>query len=651
MRWLGCIIPLALVAFAVITIALEIARQDAGPAPEDVQREIAQRGLSADIEIHVGPARFRAPKGFGESGEFGASDVDWTGRGAVVRAYLGADRVHSAARITLWLPALSTSSPSPDPSSRLDLPQHSITTSVSGVHGLVASLTAPPDTYSPDQARRILAQVLTSVRVDAEALQSGVNDFRRRFAEEHSAKVEAQRMLTEAYRIAFPASLQAADANDILSDADLSDGESRGENYVRGGRIYVVCRVFSDAASLSALTSRLRSFSRQSNRRRVIAIWREPDGDSEDRVLAGESDRYDNDLIALHNAILPILQPGNGVVYVILKDFSNSVREGDVGQIRGFITDVGQHCAAPEDQWSKPASAIADATRVVDRPPPHVPLQTSEQAFQVAAARGPVAQRAFRDSLNDGTPGPIMVAVPAGQFFMGSRPHEVDFPDEEPRLRISIQAPFAVSRFEVTWTQWLQCVAANACEDNGHKTYPGGPPNMLGDAGFGRGNRPVINVSWSDAVAYAEWLSHETGARYRLLSEAEWEYAGRAGTSTEFAFQLRERGDANYAHGLIPDQRSVTLRSVGQFPPNAFGLYDMYGNVWEWTADCYASYGAAGRTRDGAVYDRSECERRALRGGSYQYIVSRMRAATRGYRPPTWRSHDLGIRIARDPES
>jgi formylglycine-generating enzyme required for sulfatase activity len=172
---------------------------------------------------------------------------------------------------------------------------------------------------------------------------------------------------------------------------------------------------------------------------------------------------------------------------------------------------------------------------------------------------------------------PAMVVVPAGRFTMGSPSSEPGHSaDEEPQHRVTIARRFAVGRFEVTFDEWDACAADGGC--NGYKPS---------DEGWGRGRRPVINVSWDDAKAYVAWLSKKTGKSYRLLSAAEYEYATRAGTQTAYPWgNAIGTNNANcHACGSQWDARQTA--PVGSFAANGFGLYDMVGNVREWTEDCY----------------------------------------------------------------
>lgn len=196
-----------------------------------------------------------------------------------------------------------------------------------------------------------------------------------------------------------------------------------------------------------------------------------------------------------------------------------------------------------------------------------------------------------------------MVVIPAGSFEMGGDGDE----DERPIHRVDVSA-FEMSKTEITFDQWDACVANGGCDH-----YPK-------DDGWGRGNRPVIDVSWDDAGQFATWLSKFTGQRFRLPSEAEWEYAARAGTTTKFSTgDCISTNQANY-NGNYPNNncskgeyRKQTV-PVGSFPANAFGLQDMHGNVWEWTQDCWKdSY--SGAPADGSARASGNCGRRVQRGG------------------------------------
>lgn len=232
----------------------------------------------------------------------------------------------------------------------------------------------------------------------------------------------------------------------------------------------------------------------------------------------------------------------------------------------------------------------------------------------------------FRDCAECGE----MVVVPSGQFDMGSSAKPV----EQPVHHVAIPKPFAIGRREVTFAEWDRCVAAGACKIS--------PP----DQGWGREDRPVIGVSWDDAIDFTKWLSRQTGQTYRLPSEAEWEYAARAGTTS--AYWWGKDAGAGHAQcedcGGKPGNQTVP---VGSFRPNAFGLYDTAGNAAEWVQDCWnASY--RGAPSDGSAWISGDCALRVLRGGSFASKAIAIRSAARFRYDEDIRYYANGLRVARD---
>ena len=242
---------------------------------------------------------------------------------------------------------------------------------------------------------------------------------------------------------------------------------------------------------------------------------------------------------------------------------------------------------------------------------------------------------------------PQMVYISAGSFRMGDIQGGGDS-DEKPVHRVSVKA-FLMSATEVTFAQWDACVAAGGCS---HKPS---------DESWGRGSRPVINVSWKYITdQYIPWLNKKTGEQYRLPTEAEWEYAARAGSETKYFFGNNSDDMCKYGNGADLEAKKQNsdwtvvncndgyyrTAPVASFAANAFGLYDMHGNVWEWTQDCWnGSY--KGAPSDGTAWLSSNCSRRVLRGGSWNYIPNFLRSAVRVRNSTDFRSSVNGFRLAR----
>ena len=251
--------------------------------------------------------------------------------------------------------------------------------------------------------------------------------------------------------------------------------------------------------------------------------------------------------------------------------------------------------------------------------------ETREQAKPVEAKLSAGAERkpgeVFRD-IDEPSWCPEMVVIPPGTFMMGG--------DEEgPQHEVRIAHRFAVGRYPVTFEEYDRFA---------RKTGRGRPD----DRNWGRGRRPVVHVSWDDTQAYVKWLSKETGQPYRLLSEAEWEYACRAGTTTRYSW-----GD----DPPTPEQANFSANigktsEVGSYPPNPWGLYDMHGNVWERVEDCWnESY--EGAPKDGSPWTSGDCSRRVVRGGSWDFEPRILRSAYRSMSLSGDRVSYLGFRVAR----
>jgi len=322
---------------------------------------------------------------------------------------------------------------------------------------------------------------------------------------------------------------------------------------------------------------------------------------------------------------------------------SRSLDVGALSALRARITGQGltEVCPRLLGEIDRQLARAREAARAVPPPPsnPREAVSTEEAAFnrvrernntcegweayiEVFGATGTFGRRAAqeRERLCAPTPAP--------------RPETARAQTPEPTppvAALSVPLPdmvripghnFEAGRYEVTFAEWDACVAGEGC--NGHRPS---------DQGWGRGRRPVINVSWNDAQAYVQWLSQRTGRQYRLLTEREWEIAARAGTTTEYSWgddppvcDQNARNGANFTE--CTDNRS---RPVGSFQPNGFGLYDVHGNVWEWVQD-------------------AEGTSRVLRGGSWLGSPQGLRSAIRVRGYPSIRNGDWGFRLARDLE-
>lgn len=293
-----------------------------------------------------------------------------------------------------------------------------------------------------------------------------------------------------------------------------------------------------------------------------------------------------------------------------------------------------------------------------------------------AQAQTPYSGTVVRDC----TDCPDMMVVPAGVFTMGSPANEAGrYESEGPQRVVTITRAFAVGRYEVTPGQFAAFVAESGYQSQGGNCwywYSEQGKYVNDDAskswrnpGFPQNDgHPVVCVSWTDAKAYIDWISKKTGKPYRLLSEAEWEYAGRSGTSTSRpwgddpnqACRHANVGDLTRNRIVSPgkdmkwtlfhecDDGSAYTANVGSYQPNAFGLYDMIGNVWEWTEDCWnASF--SGAPTDGSAWLTGDCALRVDRGASWNDFPRGARPANRDGGSTGNRNNNLGFRLASRP--
>ena len=263
--------------------------------------------------------------------------------------------------------------------------------------------------------------------------------------------------------------------------------------------------------------------------------------------------------------------------------------------------------------------------------------------IKVSANKGPVAWRDCADT-------PEMIRLKGGRFLMGEQGNTGTL-YEQPVRTVRV-AEFALGKYEVTFDEWDACHAARGCL------------RKVDDEGWGRGRRPVIKVNWVDAQQYVAWLSRKTGQKYRLPTEAEWEYAARAGTSTRYSWGDSSVWVCSLANvfdrtglALHPnwhwssecDDGYATTAPVGTFKPSRWGFHDLSGNVWEWVQDCWHS-DYTGAPADSRAWDTGpDCHKRVNRGGGWGNNPRSMRSASRDADEAESVSDALGFRVARSP--
>jgi formylglycine-generating enzyme required for sulfatase activity len=255
------------------------------------------------------------------------------------------------------------------------------------------------------------------------------------------------------------------------------------------------------------------------------------------------------------------------------------------------------------------------------------------QALPAAAERALEPGNSFKEC----TKCPEMLVVREGELLMGSPDDESGHDKNEgAQHKVVFKNRFAVAEFELTFEEWDTCVDHGDCDPH------------ISTSGWGRGRQPAINVSWDDAKRYVEWLSRITGRTYRLLSEAEWEYAARAGSQTAYPWGNEVgKGHAN-CNGCGSEWDNKHTAPVGQFPANKFGLHDMHGNVWEWVEDCYHdNYDSPEMPTDGSAWTTGDCSFHVVRGGSWFHGPEELRSAQRFRYITVMRNDVLGIRVGR----
>ena len=229
-----------------------------------------------------------------------------------------------------------------------------------------------------------------------------------------------------------------------------------------------------------------------------------------------------------------------------------------------------------------------------------------------------------------------MVAIPGGTFRMGDLSGNGKS-GERPVRSVTISS-FNIGKYEVTFDQWDACVADGGC--GGYRSY---------DRGWGLGKRPVIHISWDDVQSFIDWLNYRTGGNYRLPTEAEWEYAARAGSTTEYSWGDdigSNRANCNGCGDIFAGAKKTA--PVGSYSANAWGLHDMHGNVAEWIQDCW-KHNYKNMSSDGRAWLFGTCRNRIIRGGSWASKPKYLRSAARYREKPSDRGYsDLGFRLAQD---
>jgi formylglycine-generating enzyme required for sulfatase activity len=309
--------------------------------------------------------------------------------------------------------------------------------------------------------------------------------------------------------------------------------------------------------------------------------------------------------------------PGDAKIFI--DDSRKGSSPSKEGQTFAIKLTEGEHVISAVKETGGPQEYFAKKTIFVSPDS----LQTVSLKLEKRASQ------AFIEQAKNTDPTPKMVNIPAGSFSMGSNSGSSD---EKPVHRVNIAA-FELSKYEITFAQWDACIALGGCT------------HMPDDEGWGRGNRPVINVSFNDITKeFIPWLNKTTGKHYRLPTEAEWEYAARAGSSTKYSWGDNKGNNKANCGGCGSQWDNKETAPVGSFSANRFGLHDMHGNVWEVTQDCWnGSY--KGAPTNGSAWKSGKCEDRVWRGGSWYDKLGDMRSAYRDNRSLTYRYYGYGFRL------
>ncbi|MFO1129165.1 MAG: SUMF1/EgtB/PvdO family nonheme iron enzyme [Rhodospirillales bacterium] len=417
-----------------------------------------------------------------------------------------------------------------------------------------------------------------------------------------------------------------------FSEADLSQTADRLALYLGPIAAILVKQAAAQAASLADL-HRLLAEQIANDRERLSFLQPQPSSS----VPRPRRWRRYRRLIGLGTAAAAAAGVAVAVAWQVLHWDKPQVARREVVPVREVVP------ASPPDYPAQPAVSVAppsgtQAGSEAGAPPTEpekgvAPTLLVPEAPRAAASVPPTPIR-------DCDQCPQMRLVPAGEFLMGAPEGDtLAEADERPQRRVVVAKPFYLGAYEVTFGEWDACVADGGCRGFSPAT-----------AGWGRERRPVINVNWFDAQAYAGWLSGKSGHAYRLPTEEEWEFAVRGGSTDRYIWGAAvEKGAAN-CNGCASQWDNLRTAPVGSFKANAFGLYDMLGNVWEWTADCWqveATITPAKATRAGSS---GRCPARVLRGGSWANSPALLRSSARIWGSPDGRTNNVGFRVARDAD-
>jgi len=302
---------------------------------------------------------------------------------------------------------------------------------------------------------------------------------------------------------------------------------------------------------------------------------------------------------------------------------------------QGLIDKAGDSVKQVGDKMKDMVeSQLPDETQPVVEPEPQPQPQPEPEPEPQPEPEPEFVDKAdpFKDILKSGGKGPMMIRVPGAEFRMGGA-SGIIAADEVPRHMVTIKS-FMVSVYEVTFAEYDRFAKATKRK-------------LPGSSGWDRKTHPAINVSWNDALAYTRWMSKQTGKQYRLLSESEWEFVARAGTTKSFWWGTSAGSSNAHCFDCKSDYSTSKPAKIGTYKPNQFGLYDTAGNLFEWVHDCYhRNYKEA--PTDGSVWEGGDCSVRVARGGAYRSPANSMRAENREKFPSDRGQYNVGIRLARD---